>query len=176
MNTQTACQLLKDQFPQAILKETCLRDQYTLEVNAASLKEILAFLKQPAHAGYEVLIDLTAVDYLEPSKRTQVLYFLYNPTSYESLCIAVFAERLAALPTVTDLWEGANWYEREIYDMFGIRFSGHPDLKRILMPDDWQGHPLQKDYALTEEPVQFKHGVSPKVPSQIIPHIKAGNV
>ena len=76
------------------------------------------------------------------------------------------------IQTVTDLWAGADWYERELYDLFGIHFHGHPDLTRILMPDDWHGHPLRKDYALTEEPVEFKHGVKPKLPSQIIPNVK----
>jgi len=70
------------------------------------------------------------------------------------------------------LWEGADWYERELYDLFGLYFDGHPDLKRILMPDDWKGHPLRRDYALTEEPVEFKHGVKPKVPSEVIPYVK----
>lgn len=118
--------------------------------------------------GFTVLIDLTGVDYLQPEKYTQVIYFLHNPTTYERQEVSIDVPRGGSLPSVVSLWEGANWYERELYDLFGVHFEGHPDLTRILMPDDWKGHPLCRDYALTEEPVAFKHGVTPKVPSQII--------
>lgn len=117
-------------------------------------------------SGFTVLMDLTAVDY---GTHMEALYFLHNPATLERRCIRMPAE---GLQTVTHLWEGANWYERELYDMFGIHFEGHPDLTRILMPDDWKGHPLRKEYPLTEEPVAFKHGVEPKIPSEIIPHVR----
>ncbi len=170
MDAQSTSQKIKEKFGSDILEEELCCDEITIEVTQSSLKEILAYLKQPPEPGYDVLIDLTAVDYLIPKKRTKVIYFLYNPKTRETLNIAINAERLSSIPSVTDLWEGANWYERELYDLFGLRFEGHPDLTRILMPDDWEGHPLLKDYALTEEAVQFKNGVCPKVPSQIISH------
>lgn len=140
----------------------------SIEVKKEELKEIL---KEKKTEGFKVLMDLTAVDYLAPTKRTKVVYLLHNPSSFERLRIFTWVERGQTLPTVTDLWEGANWYEREIYDLFGTPVEKHPDLKRILMPDDWKGHPLRRDYALTEESVEFKHGVKPKVPSEIIPHV-----
>lgn len=171
MNTQEAVQQLKNTLREIPLDETVFLGETTLNVRKEHLKEVLSFLKEASGPGYEVLMDLTGVDYLEPVKRTKVVYWLHNPTNFERLRITVFAERNEALPSVTDLWEGADWYERELFDLFGIQFEGHPDLKRILMPDDWTGHPLRKDYALTEEPVQFKHGVQPKVPSEII-HIR----
>lgn len=146
--------------------------EITLEVTKEHLVDVLSFLKYPPH-GFEVLMDLTGVDYLSPEPQTKVLYWLHNPTNYERIRIVVFAKRHEALPTVTSLWEGANWYERELFDMFGIAFTGHPELKRILMPDDWKGHPMRRDYALTEEAVEFKHGVKPKVPSEIIPYVEA---
>lgn len=168
MNTAETVQHLKEKFGDALLGEREFMGQVTLEVHKDHMKEVLAYL-QP---DYKVLMDLTGVDYLLPSKRTKVVYWLHNPDNRERLRIVVYAERDEALPTVTDLWPGADWYERELYDLFGVKFDGHPELKRILMPDDWVGHPLRRDYALTEEPVEFKHGVKPKVPSEIIPYVQ----
>lgn len=170
MKTAEAVQQLKTQWGEALLSELQFLGETTLEFRKERLLEVLRFLKK--EAGFEVLMDLTGVDYLVPVKRTKVVYWLHNPSNYERLRLVVYAAREESLPSVTGIWEGANWYERELYDLYGVRFEGHPDLKRILMPDDWQGYPLRRDYALTEEPVQFKHGVKPKVPSEIIPHVK----
>lgn len=173
MKTSEIVQQLKLQMPDVIIGEVQFLGEYTLEVEKHSLLNILIYLKQTPDPGYEVLMDLTGVDFLDPIKQTKVVYWLHNPSNFERIRIVVFAERGGTLPSVTHLWEGANWYERELYDLFGVKFEGHPDLKRILMPDDWVGHPLLKDYALTEESVEFKHGVNPKVPSEIIPYVKA---
>lgn len=169
MKTSEAIDKLKQTTKDTIVAENVFHNQWTIEVRRDRLKDSLTFFKKN---GYAVLMDLTAVDYLHPEKRTKVLYWLHNPETFDRVRVIVFVKREESLPTVTDIWEGANWYEREIYDMFGIRFEDHPDLKRILMPDDWVGHPMRKDYALTEEPVEFKHGVKPKVPSKIIPHVQ----
>lgn len=170
MNTVEAVQQLRQQLGENVFSELNFLGETTLETNQENIKKILTTLRQ---GGFEVLTDLTGVDYLEPKKQTKVVYWLQNPTNYERIRVTVFVAREGSLPTVTDLWEGANWYERELYDLFGVRFEGHPDLTRILMPDDWRGHPLLRDYALTEEIVEFKHGAKPKVPSHIIPYVKS---
>ncbi len=172
MKTVEAVNSLKEQYSSAILKEINFLGETTLEVHNDSIKQVLSFLKT---SGFEVLMDLTGIDYIKPKAETKIVYLLHNPTNYQRIRVNITAERDQLIESVTDLWAGADWYERELYDLFGVNFSGHPDLKRILMPDEWIGHPLRKDYPLTEEPVEFKHGVKPKVPSEIIYHDKNKN-
>ncbi|MFQ5616282.1 MAG: NADH-quinone oxidoreductase subunit C [Anaerolineales bacterium] len=107
--------------------------------------------------GFELLSDITAVDYWpQPEPR---FHLVYQFSSVQHNCrlevrVPVSGEE-PAVSTISDVYWNANWYEREIYDLMGIRFEGHPDLRRILMPDDWEGHPLRKDYPLGYEEVQF---------------------
>ena len=170
MSTEEAVQQLKIKYNNAIISDLYFCNETTLEVHKDGLVNVLHFLKDVQ--GYEVLMDLTGVDYLQPTLRTKIVYWLHHPQTFERIRIILYAARNECIPSITSLWEGADWYERELFDLFGINFEGHPDMKRILMPDDWKGHPLRKDYALTEEPVEFKHGVKPKVPSEIIPHVR----
>lgn len=175
MKTAEAVQQLKSTFASPIVSEIEFRGEITIEVVKSNLKQILAFLKNENGPGFEVLMDLTGVDYLGPVNRTKIVYWLHNPKNYERIRVIMYVAREEPIPSVTDIWEGADWYERELYDLFGIQFEGHPDMKRILMPDDWVGHPLRRDYALTEEPVAFKNDVKPKIPSEIIPYVKDTN-
>ena len=157
-------------FQDAFLEQVDFKGELTYLFKNIHLKEVLQYLKN--RQGYRVLMDLTGVDYIEPVVRTKVVYLLHNPVTFKRVRICSYVPRQGALESVVDLWAGANWYERELYDLFGVHFEGHPELKRILMPDDWEGHPLRRDYALTEESVEFKQGVMPKVPSEIIPYVK----
>jgi NADH-quinone oxidoreductase subunit C len=142
------------------------RDEVTLVV---ARERVLEALARSRDAGFAALTDLTAVDRLPAAPRFEVIYLV---TNYASPARVRFKVRVGAedpvLPSAIPVYAGANWLEREVFDMFGIRFDGHPDLTRILMPDDWEGHPLRKDFPLVEEPVHFL-GHVPKVPTAIIP-------
>ncbi len=166
MNREVAVENVKAKWKANVLEENLFLGGLFLHVKKEVVKPILTYLRY--EAGFEVCMDLMGVDYLRPIKQTKVVYNLHNPSNYQKLSVTTYVERDQSLPTVCDLWEGADWYERELFDLFGIRFDGHPDLKRILMPDGWKGHPGLRDYALCEVPVEFKHGVKPKVPSAII--------
>ncbi|MFN0195821.1 MAG: NADH-quinone oxidoreductase subunit C [Planctomycetaceae bacterium] len=126
------------------------RDNHRAVVAADRLFALLSYLKQGA--GFDQLSDITAVDYLEfpdAVDRFGVVYVLLNTLSGERLIVKTFVnEPDLKLPSAVSLWQGANWLEREVYDMFGIVFAGHPDLRRILMPEEFTAFPLRKDYPL----------------------------
>lgn len=134
----------------AELTESNFRDNRRVDVPAAKLFDLLSSLK--SDHGFNMLIDLTAVDYLEyegATDRFGVLYMLLNVTTGERLIVRT-AVNLPdpKLPTVYSLWRSCDWLEREVFDMFGIVFEGHPDLRRILMPEEFTSFPLRKDYPL----------------------------
>lgn len=139
---------IRDRFPKEVLWYRCFREECDVTVKKEKIKEILEFLKETPSLEFDYLIDLTAVDYLgfrEP--RFDVVYNLMSIKHRHRIRIkAQVPEHGCCICSVTDLWKTANWFERECYDMFGIEFRGHPDLRRILMPEDWNGFPLRKDY------------------------------
>lgn len=126
------------------------RDNRRVAVPAVSLFPVLESLKN--QHGFNMLVDLTAIDYLESDGATDrfgVVYCLLNMQSGERLIVKTFVnDPDPVLPSVYSLWKGADWMEREVFDMFGIRFDGHPDLRRILTPDEFTSFPLRKDYPL----------------------------
>jgi NADH-quinone oxidoreductase subunit C len=156
---------------EAVRERVEFRDECTLVVSREALP---AALEAARAEGFGMLTDLTAVDRYPAQPRFEVVYLLtaLHPPARVRLKVRVDADD-PTVPSATSLWPGASWLEREVYDLFGIVFSGHPDLRRILLPDEWEGHPLRKDYPLVEEPVQFR-GHTPKVPSQIIPRVPPG--
>ncbi|MBY0469903.1 NADH-quinone oxidoreductase subunit C [bacterium] len=117
-------------------------------VKAEKIVEVLSFVKTDPDFVYDLLSDLTAIDEMPAEPRFEVVYNLF---SYSKPCRMRFKVRVSEgqdVPTLTGVWKGANWAEREVFDMFGIKFRGHPDLRRILMDVRWEGHPLRKDYPL----------------------------
>ncbi|HEY3249346.1 MAG TPA: NADH-quinone oxidoreductase subunit C [bacterium] len=149
-----------------VLEQVDFRGESTVVISAPRIREAL---REARTAGFTFLTDLTAVDRSPAEPRFEVVYLLTAPEAPARLRLKV---RLSAdqpvVASATAEWPAANWMEREVFDLFGIRFDGHPDLRRILLPDDWEGHPLRKDFPLVEEPVQFI-GHTPNVPSRIIP-------
>jgi NADH-quinone oxidoreductase subunit C len=121
-----------------------------LVIPAEKIDTVLCGFKE--NLGFDMLCDLAGIDYLnypEATDRYAVVYSLTNTTTGERVFLKTFVnDPDPELPSVVSLWEGANWMEREVFDMFGISFTGHPDLRRILMPDAFVGHPLRKDYPL----------------------------
>lgn len=143
----TAVTALKQRFP--AVAESEFRGQRRVVVVRDSVYAVLELLKSQ---GFDFLVDVTCVDYLTyrgATDRFGLAYLLANTTTAERLTVRVFLnEPELSVPSAVPLWEGANWLEREVYDMFGIEFAGHPDLRRILMPDEFTAHPLRKDYPL----------------------------
>jgi len=140
-----AVKRLKSQFPGSVSAERA-GFQTNAVVDKGKLRDILLFLKKEQGLAYSILTDLFVVDYHPKSPRFEVVYLL---TSWELKDRVVVKVRIVdgeRMPTVSDLFQAANWLEREAYDMFGVRFDDHPDLRRILMVEDFDGHPLRKDF------------------------------
>jgi NADH-quinone oxidoreductase subunit C len=144
-------ELLRSLFPAVALEPGESADQQqTIRVPAANLVEVCTALRDHRDLGFILLADVTAVDWWPREPRYEVVYHLTSMT--QRLRVKVTVEGAAArLPTVQSVWPAAGWLERETWDMFGIVFEDHGDLRRLLMPEDWEGHPLRKDF-----PVQIR--------------------
>lgn len=139
---------LKNQFPQFVKETFVSLGMEVAVIDKDGLLEIMKFLKDKPQ-DYAMLLDLTCVDYLGQEPRFEMVYHLYSLSSKRRLRIkARVSEREPKIASLTSLWRNANWLEREVYDLFGIEFVGHPDLRRLFMYDGFEGHPLRKDYPL----------------------------
>jgi len=129
-------------------------------VASDSLPKVAKTLKEDADLRFEYLSDIRGVDYLDQDRepRFEAVYELHSFEHNHSVRIRVgLEEENPSVPTVSDLWKGALYPERELFDMFGFDILGHPDLRRLIMPDEWEGNPLRRDYPLTIEDVAFSH-------------------
>ena len=142
---------IKRRFPDAVTEAVVFRNQPSVTVAKQSLIAVGEFLKSNDGGAYVVLTDETAVDYPKREKRFEIIYQLYSFRLNSRLRLKVMTGEGELVPSVSGLWPAANWLEREVYDMFGVQYEGHPDLKRILLPDGWTGHPLRKDYDILKQ-------------------------
>ena len=141
---------IKEKFPDQVVDVAEFRDQVSVIVKRDQIVAMLRYLHDDPLLSFDHLQDLTAVDYLNKKDiRFEVVYNLYSIRFRHNIRIrAQVPDNDPKISSVVPIWAGANWHERECFDMFGIVFAGHPDLRRILMPEDWEGHPLRKDYPL----------------------------
>jgi NADH-quinone oxidoreductase subunit C len=146
---------LQERFGAAVLATHAEHGDHTLLVGLGTLFEVLRFCRDDAALQFDMLMDLTAVDYLtypgrEDAPRFEVVYHLYSvPHNHRVRIKAGVEEDAPVVPTAVPLWPIANWLEREVWDMYGLRFAEHPDLRRLLLYEQFEGHPLRKDYPVT---------------------------
>jgi NADH-quinone oxidoreductase subunit C len=160
-------ELLKKQFPADVLESHSQQGDETVVVYAPRWKDVARFLRDDPRADMSMLMDLTAVDFPDRSPRFEVVaHFLSLGKGHRLRLKARVGDKAgenAEIDTLTDLWASANWAERECYDLFGVRFTGHPDLRRILMYPEFVGHPLRRDYPADR--------IQPLVPYRDVPNI-----
>jgi NADH-quinone oxidoreductase subunit C len=162
---------LQESLPGVTIEAVPSVDQPALVVPSAAIADVCRVLREHPALQFQVLAELTAADYWPREPRFEVVYHFLcvgaaavgsGPEAARLRVKARVPGSDAALPTITPIYPNANWYEREVWDLFGVRFDGHPDLRRILMPDEWEGHPLRKDY-----PVQVDAAVRSGLPLQV---------
>jgi NADH-quinone oxidoreductase subunit C len=139
---------LQSALPGAVSQVSYWVGDWTLIVPAERVLEVARRLRESPDASFDFCSDLTASDWPSRAERFDVVYCLYSTRHRQRVRVKTKVAEHEPLASVTPVWPSANWLEREVYDLFGVNFTGHPDRRRILMPDDWQGHPQRKDYPL----------------------------
>jgi NADH-quinone oxidoreductase subunit C len=139
---------LRSSFASSIVETVELLGQQIITIEGANAHEILRFLRDDRESAFDFLTDLTAVHYPDKPSQFEVVYHLYSFPRHVRLRIKARISDGDSIQSVADLWSSANWLEREVYDLLGIHFDRHPDLRRILLPADWEGHPLRREHDL----------------------------
>lgn len=143
-------------FPEQVQEIIEFRGEVTVVVEPSAILEVAKYCHSTPGLDFHMLSDCGGNDYYPAEPRFGISYVMFSLMHNHTMRLKVYVPGNAAkVPSVYSVWNGANWMEREIYDMFGVEFDGHPDQRRVLMPFDWQGHPLRKDYPLGYEEVQF---------------------
>jgi NADH-quinone oxidoreductase subunit C len=159
-NMQAVVDALRARFADAILDVIAFRDETTIVVDKRAIVEVATFCRDADGLVFNFLSDMCGVDYWPEEPRFAINYHLYSMTLGHVLRLKVYVPGDSlVVSTLTGVYPAAGWQEREIWDLLGIQFEGHPDPRRILMPHDWTGHPLRKDYPLGYEEVQFSFNV-----------------
>lgn len=153
MKALESARILMEIYPQDVIEIKEFAGQVSVTVQRSAIKDVLRYLVSISQYSFDFLIALTAVDYKDRKPvRFEVIYQLLSIPHCAYIRIkAPVPEDDCWIDSVSTIWNSANWMERECFDLFGISFKGHPDLRRILMPEDWQGHPLRKDYPLKSD-------------------------
>ena len=138
---------LRERFGDAVLAVDTYLGDASATVRPERIVDIARFLRDEPGLAFNMPIDVTCVDYIGQEQRFEVVYHLFSTSERQRIRLkARVPEREPSIPSVVDVWVGANWLERETYDMYGVRFTGHPDLRRIYLYEEFEGHPLRKDY------------------------------
>ncbi len=153
---ERAVEKLTAQFPDIFFEVRRFRDELTVYVPREQIVTVATFLKADEELGYNYLSDLNGNDWLDREPRFEVIYHLYSLQHFTRLRLKVrVPEDDCTCPTITGVWGTANWHERETFDLFGIEFIGHPSLRRILLPEEWEGFPLRQDEEIGWEEPEF---------------------
>ena len=160
MTSEEIVEKVKASLTDALQDTALLQGDAVIFVAPDCLQKVAAFLKDDPSLKFDYLSDVSGVDYLneELEPRFEAVYLLYSIDHHHSIRVRVgIDEDNPSVPTVSELWKGALYSEQELFDMFGIHIEGHPKNERLIMPKEWTGHPLRKDYPLTTETVTFSH-------------------
>ncbi len=141
-----ALKKLQEKFPASVSEVKTFRDEISVTVQKKDILDICKFLYSDPDLQYQMLIDLCGVDFFPEQPRFEVVYLLYSMKNKERLRLKIKVGDSESVSSVESIWKAADWLEREVYDLFGIPFDNHPDLRRILLWDGYEGHPLRKDY------------------------------
>ena len=144
--------MINSQYKEIVIDSHNFREEQTISVKKEAIIELFKFLRDDPKLDFNFLMDLTAVDYLNrKDNRFEVVYHFYSLKHNGRLRVKIpVSEDDCTIDSVSSLWKTANWYEREVWDLYGIKFKGHPDMRRILLYEEFKGHPLRKDYPINK--------------------------
>jgi len=140
---------IKASLSKAVIRKSIVKGELFITIRREAVKQVMTFLRDDASCSFKMLISICGVDFPDREERFEIVYHLLSLKHNQRVCVKLMADEDTPVDTITDLFSTANWYEREVWDMYGVFFAAHPDLRRILTDYGFQGHPLRKDFPLT---------------------------